>query len=174
MVNQLLIEIATPNSIYDEIMDNILAPNYELKPALISEISISYLENKNKIEEVINNNYMLYYFINTCRNMVHSNTSTFHKNNRIQDYEFYDNITILDDDQDLNDKIIFEEKLNVIITTYSTISKSWYENLMFEEYFIKNKTYRQIESEWNIDHVSAYHTIKKVKQRIKDNIKKTK
>lgn len=170
MVNQLLIEIATPNSIYDQIIDNLISPRFDLKPALISEIAISFLENRDRIQQVYSDGYFIYYFINTVKNQVHSNTSTFHKNNRIQDYEFYEQITIIDDDQDLNDKILFEEKLDSILRIYASIKKSWYENLMFEEYFIKNKTYRQIEAEWNIDHISAWHTIKKVKQKIKDNL----
>lgn len=174
MVNKLLIEIATPNSIYDEIMNNILAPRYDLKAELISEISISFLENKEKIEDVYRQGYFKYYFINTCRNQVHSNTSSFHKNVRIQEYEFYDNITIMDDDQDINHKIIFEEKLELIDRIYKQISKNWFTATLWTEYFVNNKTYRQIEIDWGIDHVLAFHEIKKMKNKIKNELDKNK
>ena len=43
-INEILIEITTKGSIYDEIMNNLLSPRFELKPELISELSISFLE----------------------------------------------------------------------------------------------------------------------------------
>jgi hypothetical protein len=80
MINKILTEIATPGSIYDEIIENILQPRLHLKPELISELAISFLENKIKVEEVINKGYFLYYFIRAVSNNVKSNTSPFYKN----------------------------------------------------------------------------------------------
>jgi len=170
MVNQLLIEIATPNTIYDEIINNLIAPRYDLKPELISEIAISFLENKEKIDEVYKQGYFKYYFINTVKNQIHSNTSTFHKNVRIKDYEYIDQITIVDDDDDIEYKILFEEKLESIQRVYGKIKKNWFQATIWEEYFINNKTYRQIEEDWSIDHCLAFHTVKKMKNLIKSEL----
>ena len=51
-INQILVEITRKGSIFDEIMNNVLNPRVDLKPQLISEIAISYLENAEKIEKV--------------------------------------------------------------------------------------------------------------------------
>ena len=63
-INDILIEITKRGSIYDDIMNNLLTPRIDLKPELISEISISFLENKEKIEKVYEMGYFKYYFIN--------------------------------------------------------------------------------------------------------------
>ena len=170
MVNRLLIEIATPNTIYDEIINNLIAPRYDLKPELISEIAISFLENKEKIDEVYKQGYFKYYFINTVKNQIHSNTSTFHKNVRIKDYEYIDEITLINDDDDIEYKLLFEEKLESIQKVYGKIKKNWFQATIWEEYFINNKTYRQIESDWGIDHVLAWHTVDKLKKQIKKQL----
>jgi hypothetical protein len=52
MIDKILEEIATKGSIYDEIINNIIQPNYHLKPELISELAISFLENRKKLNEV--------------------------------------------------------------------------------------------------------------------------
>ena len=168
-INAILEEIVRKGSIYDEIINTIISPRLDLKPELISEIAISFLENKEKIEQVYKDKYFKYYFINTIRNQVHSNTSSFHKNVRINDYEFIDNYMLISDDE-IENKIVFEQKLDKIEKAYSKTKKSWFENLMWEEYFEKFKSYRQIEKEWNIDHISVFHSVKKLKQRVRKNM----
>jgi hypothetical protein len=76
-IRQILEEIATNGSIYDEILTNLLSPNLHLKPELISELAISFLENEKKVNEVIKGNYFLYYFIRAAKNNIASNTSPF-------------------------------------------------------------------------------------------------
>lgn len=171
-INTILIEITTPGSLYDEIMDNIITPRYDLKPELISELSISFLENSKKIETIYKDGFFKYYFINACRNQIHSSTSPFHKNNRIMDFEYIDNANTQYDDDDIELKKEFEYKLDLIHKTYKQIKKSWFENAMFEEYFIKNKTYRQIEAEYGLDHSLVWLNVKKVKDRLIEEIKK--
>jgi len=85
MVRDILKEITTPNSIYDEIIDNVIRPNFQIKPELISELAISFLENEKKVNEVIKQGYFLYYFIRAVKNNVHSNTRPFYKNTVIKD-----------------------------------------------------------------------------------------
>ena len=165
-INNILIEITTKGSIYDEIIDNIIQPRFDLKPELISEIAISFLENKIKVEEAIEKGYFKYYFINTVRNQIHSNTSSFHKNIRIQDNEYFENYGYLEDDTTIEDKIEFEERLELINQIYKDTKKTWFENQMFEEYFIKNKTYREIGKEYGINHCLIFHNVKKMKEQI--------
>ena len=68
MLDNILKEISSRGTIYDEIINNIIQPNFHLKPELISEIALSFLENREKIEMVIEQNYFLYYFIRTVKN----------------------------------------------------------------------------------------------------------
>lgn len=173
-INQILEEIMQKNSIYDEIINNLITPRFDLKPELISEIAISFLENKEKIEEIYQQGYFKYYFINVVKNQVHSNTSPFHKNVRIQDYEYNDNTTVLDDNRDIENKILFEQKLELINKVYKDLKKNWFQSEMFHQYYILNKTYRQIENEFGVDHILVFHTIKKLKTRIKKEVDKYK
>lgn len=169
-INDILIEITTKGSIYDEIINNLLSPRLNLKPELISEISLSFLENREKIEKVYEMGYFKYYFINTIRNQVHSNTSPFHKNIRIKDYDYIQDYVDISDDTDIQDKILFEERLDKINKIYKTTSKTWFEDRMWEEYYVNGKTYRQIEKEYGLDHCLVFHNVKKVKEKIQKQL----
>lgn len=169
-INNILIEITTKGSIYDEIMNNILSPRFDLKPELISELAISFLENKDKIEKVYEMGYFRYYFINSVRNQIHSNTSPFHKNNRIKDYDYIQDYTNIPNDDDIQEKINFEERLDLVNNLYKNTSKNWFEDRMWEEYYVNGKTYRQIEKEYGLDHCLVFHNVKKIKDRIKKQL----
>ena len=97
MLDNILKEISSKGTIYDEIINNIIQPNFHLKPELISEIALSFLENREKIEMVIEQNYFLYYFIRTVKNQIHSKTSGFYKNTRIKEHIPIDNIQFIDE-----------------------------------------------------------------------------
>lgn len=170
-IDKILNEICKKGSIYDEIMSNVLNPRLDLKPELISELALSFLENKEKIVDVYEKGYFKYYFINACRNQVHSSTSSFHKNIRIKDYEYIDNYIGLLDEDDIDQKIEFEKRLETIQETYKGVKKSWFEDKMFDEYFGKNKTYREIEREYGLDHSLVWVNVKKVKDRLIDKLK---
>jgi hypothetical protein len=169
-INNILIEITTRGSIYDEIINNLITPRFDLKPELISEISLSFLENKDKIEDIYIRGYFKYYFINTVKNQIHSNTSSFHKNIRIQDYQTYEDYMEVEDDTDIDDKIEFEERLELIENIYKNTKKTWFEDRMWEEYYINDKTYREIEREYGIDHCLVFHNVKKIKQKIQKQL----
>jgi hypothetical protein len=170
-IDDILKEITKKGSIYDEIINNIITPRFELKPELISEIALSFLENREKIEQVYKDKYFKYYFISTVKNQVHSNTSSFHKINRIKDYEYFGEYNHITDQDDIQDKIEFEVKIDKFQKIYKNTKKTWFENLLWEEYFINDKTYRAIEDEYGIDHCSAWHTVTNLKKRIQKNIK---
>jgi hypothetical protein len=169
-IRQILEEIATKGSVYDEIMDNLLTPNLHLKPELISELAISFLENETKVNEVIKANYFLYYFIRAAKNNIASNTSPFHKNVRIKDNMFIDNID-LEDLTDIELKKEKEEKYLLIDRNYIKIKKTHFQDILWTQYFVEGKTHRQIAKEQDISHCLSWHEIKKVKDELIKNIK---
>jgi hypothetical protein len=169
-IRQILEEIATKGSIYDEVMDNLLTPHLHLKPELISELAISFLENETKVNEVIKANYFLYYFIRAAKNNIASNTSPFHKNVRIKDNMFIDNID-LEDLTDIELKIEKEEKYLLIDKNYIKIKKTHFQDLLWTQYFVQGKTHREIARDLEISHCLSWHEIKKVKDELIKNIK---
>jgi hypothetical protein len=177
-INTILTDITKPKGIYDEIMDNILCPKFcHLKAELISEIAISYLERPKKIEKIWKDGYGKYFFIRTVINNVRSNTSPFYKNCVKTDYELIDGFDydmIDDSDNTINHKEEKEIKLNQINEAYLEIKKDWFKATIWNEYYINNKTFRQIEEDWDIDHVLAWHTINNMRKEIKNSIKQKK
>jgi len=169
-IRQILEEIATKGSVYDEIMDNLLTPHLHLKPELISELAISFLENETKVNEVIKANYFLYYFIRAAKNNIASNTSPFHKNVRIKDNMFIDNID-LEDLTDIELKKEKEEKYKLIDRNYTKIKKTHFQDLLWTQYFVQGKTHREIARDLEISHCLSWHEIKKVKDELIKNIK---
>lgn len=164
-------EIATPNSIYYEIMQNIITPNFHLIPELISELAIGFLENENKIDKIIKEGWFKYYFIRSCVNQIKSSTSGFHKNTRITDFQYIENIEVVDN-SDIEIKQIKEEKYLIIDKIYTTIPKTYFQEYLWHEYFSKGKTHRQIAKENNISHCLSFHEIKKIKLEIIKNLPK--
>lgn len=164
-IRQILEQIATKGSIYDEILTNLLTPNLHLKPELISELAISFLENEEKVNEVIKNNYFLYYFIRAAKNNVASNTSPFHKNVRIKDNMFIDNIEV-EDLTDIELKMEKEEKYKLIDRNYTRIKKTHFQDLLWTQYFVQGKTHREIAKELEISHCLSWHEIKKIKEEL--------
>lgn len=169
-IRLILEEIATKGSIYDEILNNLLTPNLHLKPELISELAISFLENETKVNEVIKGNYFLYYFIRAAKNNVASNTSPFHKNVRIKDNMFIDNIDI-EDLTDIELKLEKEEKYKLIDKNYVKIKKTHFQDMLWTQYFIEGKTHRQIGKEQQISHCLSFHEIRKIKEELLQKIK---
>ena len=163
MVEQILKEIAQKGSIYDEIINNIIQPRFDLKPELISELAISFLENRTKVQQAIDNNYFLYYFIRAAKNQVHSKTSGFHKNTRIKDYNQDFNYEKIDED-DIELKKEKEQKYLAIDKIYTTIPKTYFQEWLFHEYFTFNKTFRQIAKENEISHTLVFHEVTKIRK----------
>ena len=168
-IDEILKEIITEGTIWDEIIENIIHPNSHLKPELISEISLGYMENKEKIEDVWEKGYFKYYFINTVRNQIRSNTSSFHKNIRITDYKTFDDGFELEDennDEDILKKMETEVRIDVVKNVLNEIPITWFERQMFVEYYMNNRTYRNIEEEYTLDHVLVWKTVKKVREMV--------
>jgi RNA polymerase sigma factor (sigma-70 family) len=172
-INEILLEITSNGSIYDEIIDNILHPKVELKSELISEIAVSYLDNKEKIEKIWNEGYFKYYFINTVRNQVRSSTSSFYKNVKVKDnivIEDTFDIEYEDSEDIIKLKEQFEDNYALINGMIQKLNITWFERQMFNEYYINSKTYRQIEEEYGLDHVLVWKTVTKVIKHLKNKI----
>lgn len=169
----ILTYIASAGTIYDEIINNMIEPNFHLKPELISEIAISFLGNQDKVNEVIKNGYFNYYFIMTVKNQVHSKTSSFHKINRMTKGVFNEPIETfamnMDDGsiQDKEEQEIKEKQLQLLEEILNDTKVTWFEKEIYDLYFHKGYSYRQIEEETGIDHCLAWTKIKNIKNRIK-------
>ena len=177
-VTTILQEICRKGSEFDQIIDNIIAPNYKQKPGLISELALSFYSNEESITQAIRKNYFKYFFIRIIKNQVHSSTSPFHKNCRMTIVDHLscsdsDLLNEIDDDSDINKKLEIEEKIDVIEEALNnTTNVTYFEAELFKLYFFKDYTYRQIEKECDIDHVLAWLTVKKVLNKVKKQIKR--
>jgi len=174
-INQILEEITNKNSIYNEIIDNILYPNLQYKDELISELAISFIKNKKKIIKSYNNGWFKYMFITAVKNQVHSKTSPFHKNVRETISSKYNtqefNVDyIQEDNEDLEYKMDIERKLEIINKARELTKTNYFEAEVFKLYFDKDNTYRGIEKKYDIDHCLAYYTVQKVVTKLKQNI----
>jgi hypothetical protein len=168
-INDFLNELCRKGSIWNDIIDNIIGGDGKLKSALISEIALSYLERKKNIEPLLGKPEFKYYFIQTVINQVKSNTSPLYKNYKktLSTSEEFD-FTALDikDENDIDEKIDFEFKLNDLKSKLLKIKISWFEGQMFKLYYEDGLTYRQIEKEWGINFLTAYSAVKRVKEKL--------
>jgi DNA-directed RNA polymerase specialized sigma24 family protein len=168
-LDEFLEEMCRRGSIWNDIIDNIIGGDGGMKRALISEIAISFLERREKIEEILNEQHFKYYFIQTIMNQVRSNTSPLYKNHKMMiakgeefDFSHLDMI----ENNDIEEKIEREEKLLNIEEKLLKIKISWFEGQMFNLYYKQGLTYRQIESEWGINFLTAYSAVKRVKEKL--------
>jgi predicted DNA-binding protein (UPF0251 family) len=173
--NQISRDIFDTESIYAEIINNILYPNTHLKPQLLSEISIWMCENKVKILKMYNEGWIKFWFIRAIKNQVHSKTSGFHKNVRQTitskfgteafDFNFF-NAESTDED-DIQNKIEKEIIYTMIKKERRALDITWFESEIFRLYYDEGMTYRAIEESHTIDHVLAWHIVNKVRNKLK-------
>jgi hypothetical protein len=178
-LDKFLGELCEKGSMWDGIIDNIIGTHDKnLKRALISEIALSYLERREKIEEILKDEkYFKYYFIQTIMNQVKSNTSPLYKNhkkmigNGIEEFDF-SFLEIVDTSRDdINEKVDKELKLKDIDEKLLMIKINWFEGQMFDLYYKKGLTYRQIEKEWGVNFLTVFSAVKRVKEKILSEIK---
>ena len=132
--------ITSAGTIYDEIICNIISPNFHQKDELISELAISFLgKNKPKVNKALKENWFDYYFITAVKNQVHSSTSSFHKNCRRtlnyslnNDYTIDDIDAISNTDDDLKEKELIEIRYEALNDILDEIRCSWFEKEIFK------------------------------------------
>ena len=179
-IDNILKQIATEGSIYDEIMDNILSStrNYTLdkKSELISEIAISMLSNQANVLKQYESNTFKYWFIRVVSNQVKSTTSPFYKNARetitskfgTEDFNF--NMYDEEEDDSIEQLQLIENRMKLIQQVRKEINCTWFEAEVFKLYYDEGYTYRRIEEEFGIDHCLAWNSVKKVRERLKKAI----
>jgi len=73
------------------------------------------------------------------------------------------------DDNDIEEKIENEMRLEWIEGTLTKIKIGWFGSEMFRLYFKEGLTYRQIEKEYGINFLTAFNEVKKIKEKLKKN-----
>lgn len=170
-LDTLLTLITTPGTEYDEILNNILGYQHiDKKNELISEISISYLENREKMNDIIQKGYFKYYFITTVKNQVKSSTSSFYKNVRIRDFDNHEEFEDIKDDWDFQYKQEQEEKWEVTNDIRKKTKMTYFESEMIRLYYDENMTYREIAEEYELNHTLIFQTVKDVIIRMKKQV----
>lgn len=171
--DELMIDMATPGGFYYSIIDNITG-NKKHTRGLISEIALSYLERRSVITQKLKEKDFRYYFVRTVMNQYKSSTSSFYFNNvkTNVDLDYTEYLSIPDEDE-IDDKIREEVRLTWlenVIEGRSDVKMSWFENQMFRLYYIEGMTYRKIQEEWGINFLTAYNTVKELKEKIKKEV----
>lgn len=145
--------------------------NTEIIPELISEISVSYLSNREKVDEIIQAGWVKYFFIRTVLNQIKSSTSPLYKYRKILNNEFIESFNdVLVDENIIEEKKQIEERYLQIDRAYVRVKKTYFEEYIFQEYFKKGKTYREIGKEMGVSHSLVYVNLKQTLQKIKNKI----
>ncbi len=175
-LDEFLYDMATPTGFYYSIIMNIVEDD-KVARALVSELSLYYLERREETTKKINEKNFKYWFIRTVINQVKSKSSPFYKNyvKIYSDVDISKYSELLEDvsDDDIEHKIIKERKhkwLESIIEGKSDVKMTWFENQMFKLYYIEGKTYRAIQDEWGVNFLTVFNTVKELKEKIKKKV----
>ncbi|NBW12731.1 MAG: sigma-70 family RNA polymerase sigma factor [Caulobacteraceae bacterium] len=169
-INDLLCIICNKKSDYYQIMLNI-TNDESIIPELISEIAVSYLSNTDKINSVIQSGWIKFFFIRTVLNQIKSSTSPLYKYRNIQNNEFIDNFLNLYDSEDtIEEKKTIEQRYIQIDKGYVRVPKTYFEEYIFQEYFKKGKTYREIAKDMNVSHSLVFIHLKDLLKKIRKKI----
>ncbi len=182
-INKILEEICKPNSIYDVILSKQLGAEAHLKSELISELAVSFLNNKKEVIKSYEEGWFRYKFSRAVTNQIQSKTSPFHRqvrmtlNDRLaqtKPIEWMDD-NLIDETEFENEleeykEHIVQKKLEAIESTKMT----WYESEIVKMHFEQGYSTRQIEKLDGIDHVSVWKTIKAYQKKVKNNLDKNK
>lgn len=172
-VNDIMEAMCDPKHEFNIILNNISNGCKQTTGALISEIAISFLNRKDKINSLLSIGYeqFKYYFIATATRQLTGNRTGYKKVNVFYDSYLTDfsQIEIDDDSEDvIKEKIEFEEKLQLIDEVKRTTEINFFEAEMFRLKYKNGWSYRQIEREYGISYQAAYQAVKVVKEKIID------
>ncbi len=142
------------------------------------EVFLNLYENTDKLEQLIADNKLKFYFIRLCKNNFYSKTSKYY-------YKYdrpYKDISFNDDLVKYNN-ILTQENLYFIEDTdliNSILDELyWYDKELFKLYVLgdnngKNFTYSSLAKKTKISRMNIYVTIKKVKEFIKKRLQEIK
>jgi len=164
------------NELYTELVEtagNFIPANHI--EDVTQEVFVHLYENPERLEQLIKDNKLKYYFIRLCKNNFYSNTSKYY-------YKYdrtYKEITYDDDIMKLaiklkGDELYFIQDSDMINEILSELY--WYDRELFRLYVLgdddgKKYTYSSLSKKTKISRMNIYITIKKVKQYIKDRLK---
>lgn len=168
--------IASGGSVYDQIIDTIIAPNFHQKDELISELAVSYLNNKESVNKALKGGYFNYYFISSVKNQVHSSTSPFHFNVRQTSNQGIEASwlanSLEDDNEDLQYKMMIEEQQAILDEVLDEIHVTYFESEMFRMYYKEGLSFRKIEKVTGTDHVTVHSTVSNIRDKIFEQLEK--
>lgn len=177
--NGIMNELAN-DGLYKEICKKYSSTKY-LSDELHQEFFIVILEyNQEKIIEIYEKNQLRYFCVGIIRRMATSSTSPYYKKIRkpLMDISNGDNnelnLTETPNESDeYRDKLIREENILEKIKTILSAEekkrpKFWYNKTLFEMYHYQGMSYRDIEKETKIPHVSVFHSVKSVMTLLQD------
>ncbi len=166
-------------------MDNILAPNYHLKPALLSEVAIQLYNQKKKAETAYKDGWFKFLFISMCSNQVKSSTSSFHRINRqtlsTRHNKYFDKINdemnsgfSIEEHEDLQENQ--SHQLTLIRTAMKNVEPhcQWVENEMGRLHYGEGLSFRKIESfyEGAIKYTRAFQLFKRWEIKFLEELKR--
>ena len=142
---------------------------------LVHEVFLQLYENPEKLNGIINNNKLKWYFIRLCKNNYYSKTSKYHYKYR----RLHKEITFTNDLMRYNfvlktEKIYFIKDSELINKLLDELY--WYDRELFKLYVLgendgKSYTYSSLSKKTKISRMNIYITIKKVKKHIKNRLK---
>jgi|TARA_R100000479_G_C6363274_1_gene193898 RNA polymerase sigma factor (sigma-70 family) len=139
------------------------------------EVFLYIYEDVEKLEQLIKDNKLKYYFIRLCKNNYYSKTSKYYyKYNRTYKDVIYNDDLLKAVHILIPDNLYFKEDSDVINDILSELY--WYDRELFRLYVLgddngKKYTYSSLSKKTKISRMNIYITIKKVKEYIKDRLK---
>jgi hypothetical protein len=182
-INFIITEIFKYNSPYKEII-NISMHKYkisrEYKSQLISDIAIDWLQKPQKVIEAYDDGKIVPYLYATFRNQLYSSSSPFYVSIKNQfknidldlDMNLYDSRTLIDSigyDEALDEieyKELKEFRLDKINEALSHIECTWFQQEIFREYMMTNRSYSAMSEEYSISINHLFKTVTLVKKKI--------
>lgn len=163
-INQILEEICNENGQYYSIILKFVQTKSKARE-LISELAISFIKNKDKVEEEWSKNSFRWWFVACVRNQVQSNTSPYYKNCIIPDKNQGD---VFNFEWEYNEDR--EIKLSKIEDSMLVTNVDWFELHMFRAKFEEGLTYKVIKEKYGVNRGVASNAVKRVIEKIKKNI----
>lgn len=138
-----------------------------LRDDLKSEVALILLETEeNKLMQIHASGGLRFYTVRVIMNLIQSKTSFFYKQYRQQVTEITDRF-IAGEEQDLEERATREELEEKIFSEIDNLY--WYNSQMLRLY-LKHGNYRAIEKDTRIPYSSAYKTIQKSLEEIKQKV----
>lgn len=179
-----IINELTKEELYKDLCEGYTTNGY-IADELYQEFFIVILEyDKDKICKMYDSNQLKYFCVGIIRRMIRSKTSPFY--NKIRKFDVISGeigeksvINNNNNNSDYDDNLLEMRLLesNVLDKIEQCLRdeeiknpKFWYSATLFKMYYYQKMTYRKIQLETNIHHVSAFHTIQSVVKLLREKL----